>query len=134
MMISKPTKQLWLWLHSHPGFWTAQQVAQRTGADGAAVFTALHEMARPKRGLVQQTPPEPGERRKRYGVTADCQVPTGITLAELQKHKRTDQPTVIVIETPARPAAPPARREFDLLGMLSPAELPYLQRDLARTP
>lgn len=134
MMISKPTKRLWLWLHSHPGLWTAQQVAQRTGVDSAEVFTALHEMSRPQRSLVQKADPELGERRMRYGVTHECQVPTGITLAELQKHKRTGEPTVIVIEAPARPAAAPVHREFDLLGMLSPAELPYLHRDMAPTP
>lgn len=130
MVISARNKRLWLWLYARGGYWTVQQVAQRTGEDSDEVFAALIEMSRRRRGLVHQVRAEHGERRLRYGVTEECQIPSGLTVAELRKHKRANDTIVIEIEKSAPPPFTSAATSMDLLDLLSPSERAYLHHDV----
>lgn len=82
MNLSDANKFLWIWLLQHHGFWTCQEIAQRTGYASINIFRALHGMH--CRKLVEQCEPAKGERWKRYGVTGTCLVPLGLSVAEVQ--------------------------------------------------
>lgn len=124
MRLSGTSRTLWLWLRARGGHWTVQEVAARTGLDSQEVFRSLHAMSR--RRLVEQVAPEPGQLRKRYGVTDDCLVPLGITVREASTGKKTggaEQIKPAPKRSPAR-ILPIALPSIDVAG-LSPSELTY---------
>lgn len=78
----KPTRDVWLWLMQSGGRYTAHEVAEHFGWDSDYAVERLFTMARDN--LIEKFPPEPGQRRKRYGVTGLCNVPQGLRVAEVQ--------------------------------------------------
>lgn len=82
MKISDHNRELWLWLCTKGGKWTAQEVAQHFGGESQEIFRSLHGMHR--RQLIAQFPPEQGQIRKRYAVTGTCLIPFGVSVAETQ--------------------------------------------------
>lgn len=82
MKISDKNREIWLWLCTRGGKWTAQEIAVRIGGDSKDIFRSLHGMHR--RELIAQFPPEDGAHRKRYAVTGTCLIPYGVSVAECQ--------------------------------------------------
>jgi DNA-binding MarR family transcriptional regulator len=82
MKISEKNLRIWLWLCSHGGLWTAQELAQRLGGNSQDIFRSLHAMSR--RQLLAKYPPDENGRYYRYGVTGTCLIPYGVSVAEAQ--------------------------------------------------
>lgn len=117
MNLGEANKLLWLWLHQRGGYWTAEQIAIRTGYSSQNIFRALHDMSR--RRLIEQVDAAPGEHRKRYGVTDTCLVPLGLTVEEVMKG-----------EPVAHPQRPPRRQPAaSQPGELTSAERAYTHRE-----
>ncbi len=82
MKISDTNRNLWIWLCTRGGKWTASELAIHYGGDSQQLFRSLHAMSR--RQLIAKFPPEPGTHRNRYGVTGTCLIPFGVCVAETQ--------------------------------------------------
>jgi hypothetical protein len=75
-------RKLWLWLFHEGGRYTAHEVAAHM--DWCSEFAVQQLFSMQRRQLIAKFPPAKGSRRKRYGVTGTCQVPTGFSVAEVQ--------------------------------------------------
>jgi hypothetical protein len=82
MKIQNANRELWLWLFREGGRYTAAEVAKQQDISTSLAIQRLFSMQRRK--LIQKFPPAPGSRRQRYGVTGLCEVPCGMTIAEVQ--------------------------------------------------
>lgn len=80
--LNPEARKLWLWLLHRGGKWTSQELAKAYGGDSLELFRLLHRMHRNE--LVDQFPPDKGQRCKRYGVTGTCYVPQRMFVAEVQ--------------------------------------------------
>lgn len=79
MPLSDLNREMWLWLFNEGGYWTASDIAHRTGHDALLIFRGLGAMHR--RGLLAS---KKEGRWKAYGVTGTCFVPKGMRIAEVQ--------------------------------------------------
>lgn len=80
--LQEPNRKAWLWLLNEGGRHTAAEVAQSQDWHVDHAMAQLFSMHRHK--LIEKFPPAQGSRRQRYGVTGTCEVPCGITIAEVQ--------------------------------------------------
>lgn len=79
---AEENRDFWLWLFNEGGRYTANEIAAKHGWTVDKALERLFSMS--SRGQIHKFPPEPGDRRQRYGVTGTCRVPTGMTVAEVQ--------------------------------------------------
>lgn len=82
MKIQDANKSLWLWLFAQGGRHTAAEIAKAHGIGVELAMQRVYSMQR--RNLIQKFPPAPGSGRQQYGVTGLCEVPCGMTIAEVQ--------------------------------------------------
>ena len=82
MTLQEPNKELWLWMLNEGGRYTAAEVAKKQEIGVELAMQRLFSMQR--RRLIDKFPPAPGSRRQRYGITGMCEVPCGMTIAEVQ--------------------------------------------------
>lgn len=82
MALQTVTRDLWLFLLTEGGEYTAAEIARRFDWTLNETIQRLNSMIRC--GTVQRFPPEPGQRRLRYAVTGLCAVPSGMKVAEVQ--------------------------------------------------
>lgn len=102
--LANPNRELWLWMFSDGGAWTAYDLARQLGReDITAVFDQLSGMAR--RGLVEKMKPTPDSRRLRYAVTGTCLVPHGMHVAEVQMDESLLQLPAVGDRSPSRAPA-----------------------------
>lgn len=75
--------EVWLMLAREGGRWTAGEVAERIELDQNNVANSLRTMT--EAGTVQRWERTEGVRtsRVRFGVTAECSVPRGITMRQI---------------------------------------------------
>lgn len=81
--MQEPNRALWLWLFSEGGRYSVVEIAQKFEWSVDYATMQIYSMLRQKR--VQKFSEKPNNRlRVKFGVTGLCQVPTGMTLAEVQ--------------------------------------------------
>jgi hypothetical protein len=80
--IQDQNRDLWLWLFNEGGRYTAAEIAKAHDISASLAMQRLYSMQR--RDLIAKFPPAAGSRRQRYGITGLCEVPCGMTIAEVQ--------------------------------------------------
>jgi hypothetical protein len=77
----KPTKKLWLHMLTEGGRWTSAEAADFLCIDQWSARALLNAMV--AAGSLKRFEPAEGSRANSFGVTSECRVPMGVTLAEL---------------------------------------------------
>jgi hypothetical protein len=75
------TKAVWLLIAREGGRWSVREVTDTLGDDFDSVSQGLHRMA--QLGCLTHYPRTTQRNRVTFGVTAQCKVPQGVTLADL---------------------------------------------------
>ena len=80
-MLANHNQILWLWLLNKGGLWDTEELSLHLERSRDDLTSALQYMR--IKSHVKRADPCPGTKFVRYGVTKECVVPLGITLAEI---------------------------------------------------